>query len=83
VAYLWDLDYKTSGKVDDLYDKVFSFVRPPASFPEAAQITGIIGTFRAFEQTPSASFSSAEVSRTTASMRDIISRFQVTRQRCV
>ena len=76
VAYLWILDYKTSGKVDELYDRIFSSIQPSTSL-EAAQITGAIVMFREFEQTPSLRFSADDVTETANSVRDIIARFQV------
>jgi hypothetical protein len=77
VAYLWALDFKTSDKVDELYDRVFSSIGPSAASPETTQIAGVINTFRTMEKTRPIHFSPADVSRTTTSIQDIVSRFQV------
>ena len=45
VAYLWVLDYKTSDKVDQMYDRIFSAVQPTFAPPETSQINEVLLRF--------------------------------------
>jgi hypothetical protein len=49
IAYLSVLDYKTSAKVDQIYDRILAAIEPPLASPEITQINGVLATLRAFE----------------------------------
>lgn len=71
LAYLWFLDHKTSSKVDDVYERIFSAINLSAR-PEAGQITEVIGAFRKLERDAPGSFSADDITMTTESIPHIL-----------
>lgn len=77
VIYLGVLDWRTSGKVNELYDRTLSSLAGPAVLANADQITKVIAIFRISEREPHFSFSSSEVESTANLIADIITRFPI------